>query len=539
MERITVKKTASQGIAVAPVYCYSEPDLTPDVRTVPEEAVPAEQKKFADAGEAVKKELESLAAGSEIFAAHLEIVEDVTLQEKVNAKIAGEHKNAQAAVAETIDEIAMIFEAKNDTYLKERGEDIRDIGKRLMAALKGVKRPDLGNLSSGVIVAARDLYPSDTVKLNPEMVKGILTEEGGVTSHVSIIARSLNIPMLVGVKGILEKVENGETVCMDAAKGVIVVGPDEAVIAEYQAKKAAYQEERVRLEALRERPAVTKDGKRILLCANVGNTEEIRQALPMKIDGIGLFRSEFLYMESTHFPTEEEQVRVYKEAAELCPEELTIRTLDIGGDKELSYFPLEKEENPFLGWRAIRISLDRKEMFKEQIRAILRASAFGHVRILFPMIVSLEELREAKDVVEECKRELAQEGIAFDEKVETGMMMETPASVLLAEEFAKEADFFSIGTNDLTQYLLAVDRGNPRVADRYSYFHPAVVKAIRQIIEAGHREGIRVGMCGEMAGDPKAVEMLLEMGLDEFSMAAGSIDYVRTQIVNAVSLGNI
>ena len=252
----------------------------------------------------------------------------------------------------------------------------------------------------------------------------------------------------------------------------------------------------------------------------------------MNIDGVGLFRSEFLYMENTHFPTEEEQFEVYKEAAMLCPQELTIRTLDIGGDKDLSYFDFEKEENPFLGWRAIRISLDMKEMFKEQLRAILRASAFGHVRIMFPMIISLEELREAKALVEECKKELSAEGKVYDEKIELGMMMETPASVLLAETFAKEADFFSIGTNDLTQYLLAVDRGNKKIADRYDYFHPAVVSAIGQIIRAGHKEGIKVGMCGEMAGDKRAVPILLELGLDEFSMSAGSIDYVREQIIN-------
>lgn len=532
MEQIYVEKTASRGIAVAPVYMYQEPDLTPMAGTIAEEQIPAEVKKFDDARGAVIKELETLAAENEIFAAHLEIAGDFTLQDGVENRIKDEKKNAQTAVQETIDEFAAIFAMMDDAYMKERGADIKDIGKRLMAQLKGVKRPDLGSIQTEVIVAAKDLYPSDTVKINPALVKGIITEEGGVTSHVSIIAKSMNIPTLVGVKGILAKLEDEKTVCMDAENGVIVVEPDEASLAEYQAKKEAYYQERARLEGLRNTPAVTKDGKRISLCANVGNVEDIKNALPMNIDGVGLFRSEFLYMENTHFPTEEEQYAVYKEAAELCPQELTIRTLDIGGDKELSYFEFDKEDNPFLGWRAIRISLDMKDMFKEQIRAILRASAFGHVRIMFPMIISLEELRAAKEVVEECKQELKAEGITYDEAIECGMMMETPASVLLAEEFAKEADFFSIGTNDLTQYLLAVDRGNKKIAEKYSYFHPAVVKAIGQIISAGHKEGIKVGMCGEMAGDKNAVPVLLELGLDEFSMSAGSIDYVREQILN-------
>ena len=465
MEQILVEKTASRGIAAAKVYKYQEPDLTPDTYTIAEEETAKEQKKFACAKEAVIHELEKLASENEIFATHLEIAGDFTLQEGVDAKIA-EGKNAQAAVQETIEEFAAIFSAMDDAYMKERGADILDIGKRFMAELKGI----------------------------------------------------------------LSKVEDGMFVCMDAGEGVIVIDPDEEKVSEFAEKKAAFEQERKYLEELRNKPAVTKDGKQIYLCANVGNAEDIKKALPMNIDGVGLFRSEFLYMENTHFPTEEEQYRVYKEAAELCPQELTVRTLDIGGDKELSYFDFEKEENPFLGWRAIRISLDMKEMFKEQLRAILRASAYGHVRIMFPMIISLEELREAKALVEECKQELKEAGIAFDPDIETGMMIETPSSVLLAEEFAKEADFFSIGTNDLTQYLLAVDRGNKKIADRYSYFHPAVLKAIGHVIDAGHKEGIKVGMCGEMAGDEKATAILLEMGLDEFSMSAGSMDYVRKQI---------
>lgn len=530
MEQIYVAKTASRGIVVAPVSLYQEPDLTADTRQIAEEQIPAEQQRFLAVREAVMEALRGLTEKNEIFAAHLEIAGDFTLQEGVESRIK-EQKNAELAVLETVEEFAAIFDGMDDAYMKERAADIRDIGKRFLAGLKGVALPDLGNIHTEVIVAAKDLYPSDTVKLRPEFVKGIITEEGGVTSHVSIIAKSLDIPILVGVKGILSKLCDGEVVCMDAKEGIIVVEPDEEAKAFYLEKKDAYDRERARLKKLRNCVPVTEDGKRIFLCANVGSLEDIRNALPMQIDGIGLFRSELLYMDNEHFPTEEEQFQVYSEAAKLCPEELTIRTLDIGGDKSLPYFTFEPEENPFLGWRAIRISLDMREMFKEQLRAILRASAFGKVRIMFPMIISLEELQDAKALTAECMKELDAEGIAYDKRIKLGMMIETPASVLLAEEFAREADFFSIGTNDLTQYLLAVDRGNKKLADRYTYFHPAVTRAIAHVIRAGHKEGIKVGMCGEMAGDVKATDMLLKMGLDEFSMSAGSIDYVRAKLI--------
>lgn len=532
MKEIKVEKTASRGIAVAKAYMYLEPDLSPERYLITEEEVAQELDRFQQARRAVIQELEGLAKENEIFQAHLEIAGDFTLDEGTQGRIRTEKKNAQMAVSETIEEFAAIFASMDDAYMKEREADIRDIGKRLMAVLKGVKRPDLGTIQEEVIVIAKDLYPSDTVKLDTRYIKGIITEEGGVTSHVSIIAKSMNIPTLVGVKGILANTCEGECICMDAAQGCIYLDPTQETLDTYKEKMEAEQQEKIRLEHMRSMEAVTQDGKRVYLCANVGNVGDIQNALLMNIDGVGLFRSEFLYMENTHFPTEEEQFQVYKEAAALVPQELTIRTLDIGGDKELSYFAFDPEENPFLGWRAIRISLDMKDIFKEQLRAILRASAYGHVRIMFPMMISLEELKAAKAVVQECREELDQENLPYDKAIEMGMMMETPASVLLAEEFAQEADFFSIGTNDLTQYLLAVDRGNKKIADRYDYFHPAVLKAINHIIDAGHKAGIKVGMCGEMAGDLKAVPKLLDMGLDEFSMSAGSVDYVREQIIN-------
>ncbi len=532
MKQLQVEKTASRGIAVAPVYYYQEPDLTPEDRGISEEQVSGELEKFENARKCVMEELGQLAKTSEIFAAHQEIAGDFMLQDSVCTRIRTQGKNAQLALTESIEEIANLFAGMDDEYMRERAADVRDVGKRLAARLKGKKLPDLGSLQEECIVVARDLYSSDTVKMNAHFVRGIITQEGGVTSHVSILAKMMNIPILVGVQGILEQVRDGSLVCMDAEEGSIVIDPEDEVQKQYLEKKAAYERERELLLALRGKPAVTKAGKRISLCANVGNVEDVRQALPVGIDGVGLFRSEFLYMERDHFPTEEEQFQVYKEAAELIPSELTIRTLDIGGDKELPYFSFEKEENPFLGWRAIRISLELREQFKEQLRAILRASAFGHVRIMFPMIISLWELGEGRALVEECKKELREEGIAFDENIEVGMMIETPASVLQAHAFAREADFFSIGTNDLTQYLLAVDRGNKKVANRYDFMHPAVLQAIRQVIEAGHTAGIKVGMCGEMAGDTGAVPTLLEMGLDEFSMSAGAVDYVRSLVLN-------
>lgn len=531
MERIYVEKKVSRGVAAAPVYKYQEPELIPETRRIKEPEIAEEKKKFETARGRVVKVLTRLAEESDIFAAHVEIASDFMLLDCVNGKIS-QCKNAQEAVKEAVDELAAVFAAMDDAYMKEREADIKDIGKRLMTELKGSRYPDLGAVKEEVIVAARNLYPSDTVKMNPKYVKGIITEEGGAASHVVIIAKNMDIPTLVGVKGILDRLEDGEIICMDAEKGIIIMEPEEPVLEEYKEKKEEYEKECMRVESFSNTPAVTKDGKRIPLCANIGNVAELQHALARNIDGVGLFRSEILYMENTHFPTEEEQYAVYKEVVMQCPQGVTIRTLDIGGDKKLPYFAFDREENPFLGWRAIRISLDMKEMFKTQLRAILRASAHGRVRILFPMIISLEELREAKGIVEECKKELQREGVACDRGIALGMMMETPASVLLAEEFAREADFFSIGTNDLTQYLLAADRGNERIAGKYDYFHPAVLKAVEQIICAGHKAGIKVGMCGEMAGDIRAVPILLKFGLDEFSMSAGSIPHVREQILN-------
>lgn len=531
MEIINVNKTASRGIVALPVFKYEVPNLEPDFKNILENEISNEVSKFEQAKLKVLEELNSLSSINGIFAAHLEIADDFTLSEGIISKIKSQSKNAVTAVFETIEEISTMFSMVDDPYMQERSADVKDVGKRYMAVLKNVKMPDLGQINEEVIVAAKDLYPSDTVKIDTKYVKGIITEEGGITSHVFIIAKSMDIPILVGVKEILSKMVDNDIVCMDAEKGEIILNPDEDVKAKYLNDAKLYYENKEKLKNLRKEKLVDENGKKISLCANVGGIKDIENALEMNIDGVGLFRTEFLYMENVHFPTEEEQFAVYKKATELCPQELRIRTLDIGGDKSLSYFEFETEENPFLGWRAVRICLEMKDMFKDQLKAILRASAFGYVRMMIPMIISLEEIEEVKKIIEECKAGLKAKDIAFDEKIEIGMMIETPASVMLAEEFAKEVDFFSIGTNDLTQYLLAVDRGNKKVADMYNYFHPAVLKAIKTVIDAGHAQNIKVGMCGEMAGDTQATKILLDMGLDEFSMSASSMDYVREVIL--------
>ena len=364
--------------------------------------------------------------------------------------------------------------------------------------------------------------------MNLDYVLGFATQFGGVTSHVCIMARNLGLPALVGVDDLMNQVNDGDMIIIDAGNGDVYVNPSDDMIREFEKKQVEFikSEEKIK-ESLHLEP-ITTDGKRVLIYSNVGNIEDIKNAVKCHIDGIGLFRSEFLYMENTHFPTEEEQFQVYKNAVQICTGEVIIRTLDIGGDKELSYYEFQKEENPFLGFRAIRISLEMKDMFKQQLRALLRASAFGNVSIMYPMIISIEELIQANSILQECKTELNNEKIPYNKDIKIGMMIETPASVMEADNFAKYVDFFSIGTNDLTQYMLAVDRGNEKIANMYDSFNPAVLHAIQKVIDAGHKENIVVGMCGEFAGDEKACKMLLGMGLDEFSVAFTQVGAIKS-----------
>lgn len=531
MEKVIVNVTASEGYAIGPVWLVEKKELSIDHRSIQPSETEAELTKFRDAVKETASQLELLAKESEIFAAHMEIVNDFALHDAVEGNIKG-GMNAEAATESAIMQFVEMFESMEGEYMRERAADMRDVLKRMIMVMQGISDNPFEGMEEQAVVVADDLVPSDTALMDFTKVLGFITAKGGVTSHVSIIAKNRGIPCLTGVSEILDKVTQGTMVILAAKEGEVIIEPDETVLEAYRDKKQAYLTEKKLLEEASVLPSITLDGRKFEMCANVGNLEEIENAITYPIEGVGLFRSEFLYMmKKDDFPSEEEQYQVYRKAAELLAgKELTIRTLDIGGDKGLDYFEFPKEDNPFLGYRAIRICLDKKEILRTQLRAILRASVYGNIRIMYPMIISMEELTEANKILENCKEELRSENIPFNRKIEVGMMMETPASVILAEEFAKHADFFSIGTNDLTQYLLAVDRGNDKIAEMYNSFHPAVLKAIAHIIEAGHKEGIKVGMCGEFASNAKASPLLLGMGLDEFSMSPGSIASVKYQL---------
>lgn len=526
---LKVEKTSSKGIVIGKIRIIKKPDLTAE--NYSSSNTSEEISKFDNALELSKNEIIELSNTSEIFEGHKMIIEDITLEGSVREKITSENQNAQVALQNSIIEISSIFEMMEDEYMRERSADVKDVGSRIMSKLKGVSLNPFADIKEEVILVSEDLTPSDTALIDLKYIKGFVTELGGVTSHVSIIAKNLGLPALVGVTGILEAAKQDETLIMDASKGDLILNPSEEELSKYKKLEEEFKESQKLLAELDKLDAQTIDGHKVTLCANVGSLLDVKMATEHNIDGIGLFRSEVLYMENTQFPTEEEQFEVYKAAAELCNgKEVTIRTLDIGGDKSLPYYKFDFEENPFLGWRAIRISLELKDVFKAQLKAILRASAFGYVRIMYPMIISIEELQEASVVLEECKAELREKGIQFDEEIEVGMMIETPSSVLHAEEFAKHVDFFSIGTNDLTQYILVVDRGNKKISNMYNSFHPSVLKSIKKVIDEGHKSNIKVGMCGEFASDEKAAKLLLGMGLDEFSMSAGEITNIKKNI---------
>ncbi|MGP1597544.1 phosphoenolpyruvate--protein phosphotransferase [Peptoanaerobacter stomatis] len=528
MKKLSVDKTSSKGIAIGKAYKYEKISFVPDMYVYNDKD--EEIKIYKNATEQVSDELTKLAQTNDIFAGHLELVNDVALLDEVTNKIVNDKKNVQIAFRDTIDEFVAMFEAMDNEYMKARADDIKDIYQRVMAKIKNVELKNLSSINTSTIVIAKDLAPSDTATMNLDYILGFATQGGGVTSHVCIMARNLGLPALVGADNLLEEVNDNDIIIIDATNGDIYINPDEATIKEFENKKSDFEKREKLLKENAHLEAITKDNKRVLVYSNVGNIEDIKNAVKCYIDGIGLFRSEFLYMENSHFPTEEEQFEVYKEAVQICTGEVIIRTLDIGGDKELSYYEFDKEENPFLGFRAIRISLHLKDMFKEQLRALLRASAFGYVSIMYPMIISLEELLEANSILDECKKELDSQNIAYNKDIKVGMMIETPASVMEAEAFAKYVDFFSIGTNDLTQYMLAVDRGNDKIADMYDSFNPAVLHAIQKVIDAGHKENIVVGMCGEFASDERACKMLLGMGLDEFSVAFTQVATIKSII---------
>ena len=529
---------ASGGLAIGNLYLFSREEVVVDDRKIREEEADDEFTKVKDSIDAYINQLSDNEGASEaqknIAAAHTELLSDPYFTDTIESKIKNELKNSELALDETIKEMVEIMSQIDDDYLRERASDYKDIGLQVMYKLKKITPKDLAHLDKNSIVISKELTPSDTSNMDKEAVVGFATDLGGKTSHTSIIAQTLDMPALVGMGDISTKIKGGEKAILDGNEGLLIVNPSQEEIDNYTALIKEQKEKKERLKLIKDKEAVTKDGKKIEVSANIGNLEDLKIAIENGCDGVGLFRTEFLYMQSSEFPSEEKQFEVYKEATQMLGDKpLIIRTLDIGGDKGLDYFDFPKEENPFLGYRAIRLCLDKKEMFKEQLRALVRASAFGNLKIMIPFVVNINELKEARNMIEEIKKELDQEGIAYNKDLDVGIMVETSASIIMADKFIKYADFFSIGTNDLTQYTLAVDRGNENIADLYSNYNPAVLRAIKHVIDISHEAGKWTGMCGAFASDTEATKLLLGLGLDEFSGSSAKIAEIKDTIINS------
>ncbi|MGF3183726.1 phosphoenolpyruvate--protein phosphotransferase [Facklamia sp. P12934] len=523
---------ASDGIAIAPVYLLVDPDLSFDKKSI--EDSEQELMRLSVAVDQAKAELENirqLAADqlgeeeAKVFDAHLLVLSDPEFLAQVKTLIEEDKMNAEASLGQVADMFIATFEAMEDNpYMQERAADIRDVKQRLLAALLGVELPTPATIDHEVIVVARDLTPSDTAQLNKKYVKAFVTEIGGRTSHSAIMARSLEIPAVVGIEGVSQAVKQGENLIVDALEGQIILQANEEELKEYQHKGDQFKQVQEELKKLVASPSITSDGKTVEIAANIGTPKDVEGAIDNGADGVGLYRTEFLYMNAADFPSEDDQYRAYRQVLEAVDGKgVVVRTMDIGGDKHLPYMKLPQEMNPFLGYRAIRISIDKPEMFKTQLKALLRASVHGDLKIMFPMIATISEFRQAKSLLEEVKKELQQAQVEYSDSIEVGIMIEIPAAAVLADQFAKEVDFFSIGTNDLIQYSMAADRMNERVSYLYQPYNPSILRLVKFVIDAAHQEGKWVGMCGEMAGDQMAVPILLGMGLDEFSMSASSI----------------
>lgn len=530
----------SPGIAFGKAFVYHAAEFTVPLTSIATDQIDAEISRFLRARAETIIQLEAIMAKArisfgdeeaEIFEGHIMMAEDEELEEEIADFIRTNRKCAEAAVDYATNQQCAVLHALDDEYLRERATDMRDIGDRLIKNLMGIDSMSLADIDEEVILVAKDLTPSETAQINLNFVKGFITDLGGRTSHTSIMARSLELPAIVGTANVTGQVRHGDSVVLDALNNEFVAQPSPAQIDHYTRQQLAWQSEREELSRLRTLPAQTLDGHCVELCANIGGVHDCAGAERNGAQGVGLFRTEFLFMDRDRLPDEEEQLASYRAVAKaMSGHPVIIRTMDIGGDKELPYLDLPHEMNPFLGWRAIRISLERREILHTQLRAILRASAFGKLRIMFPMIISVEEIRELKTELDKYKAELRAENHAFDENLEVGVMVETPAAAAIVHHLAKEVDFFSIGTNDLTQYTLAVDRGNEKIAHLYNPMTPAVLTLIKQVIDASHKEGKWTGMCGELAGDEAAALVLLGMGLDEFSMSALSIPRIKRLI---------
>ena len=532
---------ASQGVAVAKVYKLEQPVL----EIVRKEAAPEEElakldaafKKTVDDIEKIKEVASKSLAAEElaVFDAHLMMANDPELRSQIEDMIKNEGVNAEFATDQVASMMVTIFESMEDAYMRERAADIKDVTFRLKCNLCGKIIPNLATIDEPVVIVAKDLTPSDTGSLNKEFAKGFATEIGGRTSHSAIMARSLEIPAVVGVTGILDAANEGDSVILDAINGEVILHPTEEQIAEYIKIGEAYKAEKEALKALKDQPSISTDGHKVLLVGNIGSPADVDGVKENGGEGVGLFRTEFLYMKSEDWPDEETQYQAYKTVLEgMEGKPVVIRTLDIGGDKKLKYYEFEEEMNPFLGVRAVRFCLMKKDIFRTQLRALLRASAFGHLCIMFPMIATVNEFKDAKAVYDEERAKLIAEGIAVGEKVEVGCMIEIPAAAVLADQIGKYADFFSIGTNDLIQYSMAADRMSQPVSYLYQPLNPSILRLIKMTIDGAHKNGKWCGMCGEMAGDELAAPVLLGLGLDEFSMSATSILRAR-KMINALS----
>lgn len=529
---------ASNGIAIAKAYRLVEPDLTFEQKSIEDSS--SEVERFRQAMAKAKSELEMIRDRARtdlgedkaaIFEAHLLVLSDPELNTPIEDKIRSDKVNAESALKETADMFIMMFEQMENEYMKERAADIRDVTKRVLAHLLNVALPNPSMIAEEVIIVAEDLTPSDTAQLNRQFVKGFTTNIGGRTSHSAIMARSLEIPAVVGTKTATEEISHGDLVIVDGLKGEVHINPTPEMVEHYKAVYKEYEQQKSEWAKLVNEATITNDGHHVELGANIGTPKDLVGAKENGAEAVGLYRTEFLYMGRDQLPTEEEQFEAYKAVLEgMNGKPVVVRTLDIGGDKELPYLELPKEMNPFLGFRAIRLCLEEQDIFRTQLRSLLRASSYGNLKIMFPMIATLDEFRSAKALLEEEKQKLAAEGQKVAGQIEVGIMVEIPSTAVLADQFAKEVDFFSIGTNDLIQYTMAADRMNQRVSYLYQPYSPSILRLVKMVIDAAHAEGKWAGMCGEMAGDETAIPILLGLGLDEFSMSASSILRARSLI---------
>lgn len=529
---------ASSDIAIAKAYRLVEPNFTVKIKTI--EDLEQEMERFCSAVAASAAELERIKELAKvkmgvdkaaIFEAHLLVLNDPDLLTAVENMIQTQKINAEYALQSTSDNFINMLEQLDNEYMRERAADVRDVTKRVLSHLLGVELVNPSMISEEVIIVAKDLTPSETAQLNRQFVKGFITDIGGITSHSAIMARTLEIPAVVGTKEATKRINHGDLLIVDGISGEVIINPTEEIVARYKKKKANFEEQKLELAKLVNEKTISADGCHVELAANIGTPNDVKGVIQHGGEGIGLFRTEFLYMNRDQLPTEEEQYEAYKTVLEkMNGKPVVVRTLDIGGDKELPYLKQPKEMNPFLGFRAIRLCLEEQDMFRTQLRALLRASTAGNLKIMFPMIAALDEFRRAKAIVEDEKRKLSAEGIAYSDFIDLGIMVEIPSTAILADQFAKEVDFFSIGTNDLIQYTMAADRMNEQVSYLYQPYSPSILRLVKMVIDAAHKEGKWAGLCGEMAGDETAIPVLLGLGLDEFSMNAASILKARSLI---------